>query len=81
MSIRNLPGVKGGQYVPTTSPPSISRLSTKCGSLDISQPYGPPQPVAGIAYPFFLHINREWSIHHSKPDLVSSEMLITESFK
>jgi hypothetical protein len=35
MSTRHLPGGKGR---PAREPPSLSRLSSKCGSLDVSQP-------------------------------------------
>jgi hypothetical protein len=36
----------------TALPPSVSQLSTQCGILNISQPYRPWRPFAGIALLF-----------------------------
>jgi hypothetical protein len=65
MSTRNLPwGVKGGWHVRlTTLPSSVSRFSRNYESLDVSQPYGPPQLAIGIALPSPL---RRWYVNHIK---------------
>jgi hypothetical protein len=63
-------GVKDGQRVMLTAyPASVSRLSRKCGILDLSQSYGLPRPVTGIDLPF-LTGNIVGKIFVSTVDLV-----------
>jgi hypothetical protein len=75
-------GVKGSWHVGlTTSPPSVSQLSRKCGSLNVSQPYGPSWPVTGIALPFLFDMMAlQTSEVREAPHTVCSVELLIDGF-
>jgi hypothetical protein len=53
MNTRNLPQVKEWLACKAVT---VSQLCRKCGSLDVSPPYGFTQPVTGIPLPLFISI-------------------------
>jgi hypothetical protein len=56
MSTRNLPGGKGRPARKAEITAICEPIVYKNGNIDVSQPYGPPRPVTGIALPFLHRI-------------------------
>jgi hypothetical protein len=62
MSTKNLRGVKRGRRVmPTSSPPCVKCFPRWCGSLDVSQPYGPLRSVTGILTVVCCTVLAKWT--------------------
>jgi hypothetical protein len=75
MSTKNLPGDKWRpSHIADNSLPSVSRLFTKCWSLDISQTYGPPRLVTERAWTFIIFFGVQ--SHCSTPAWISFRNII-----
>jgi hypothetical protein len=78
ISTRNIPG-GGGRRAAVASLPPVSRMCSKCESLDVLKPYGPPWPAVNLVRLLCMHGRHQVCFLREQPgNLIAHSLLSAE---